>query len=116
MCLLHFALFFPRGDLCQTLVFLMFFVENVSFFDLKSRKTAFFRGVPFGTPFCGEVLEPILAQSRFQDLSAGAPWEPLGSPWGALGETLGNLVTPWGAFGKALAIFGASWDTWGAIL
>ena len=75
-------------------------------------------------------MEPTLAQCRFQDLSAGAPWEPLGSPWGALGETLGNLVTPWGAFGKALAIFGllgtpgepfcrpsgAFWGPWEAFL
>ena len=42
MRLLHFTLSFFGGALCQTLVFLMFFIKNLTFFESELRKIEFF--------------------------------------------------------------------------
>ena len=106
MCLLHLSLFFRKGDLCQTLVFLMLFVEIASFFDLKSMNIAFFRGVPFGTPFSGEVLEPILPKVGSKTSPQELPGEPLGSPWGDLESPCDPLGRLWEGFGHLVGLLG----------
>ena len=109
VCLCKFTLWFSRGALCKTLVFIACVVDISYFFTkLAFLRCLFQRSLPRPPPgghFGGLWVSPGGSWGLL-GAPVGLLWTPLGTPWELFGASWGPLGSLLDAFGELLGGFG----------